>query len=253
MVGIVVPLGSVEPFVPVSEIPVIKGDTVIVKKVRCPSTTRPCQCCFGHNCITFNEIHSGIYQRHKDVPHLPEHISERPLSPGHSELHLGHVARLMDCKHSGPWHRVHVVCGRQGEEVHPLRSPCHRAVGTVVCVQDHRHEPAVTFSCHITGRAGHGNLELFKFSGIDMGQRIALGGIYDPVTVRVYVVPSQLSRIIAGHIELCRGNDGENKESKYEYELLEFHFKYAIAVANLIFFYIFATYSPDLLSSQTNF
>ena len=120
-------------------------------------------------------------------------------------------------------------------------------------MQDHWHELTVPFSGHIAGRAGYGNLEFFQFSGIDMGQRIALGGIYDPVTVRVYVVPSQLSRIIAGHIELCRGNDGENKESKYEYELLEFHFKYAIAVANLIFFYIFATYSPDLLSSQTNF
>ena len=124
---------------------------IVVEEVRRPASSRLCQGGFRHYGIAFNIIHERVYDRHQDVPHLAEHIVERLVDSGHAELHLGHVTSLMDRKHRGPGHGFGLVCRRDGEEVHPLRSPGDRAVGCVVSMKHDRHQPAVALSDHISG------------------------------------------------------------------------------------------------------
>ena len=185
---------------------------IVVEEVRRPASSRLCQGSFRHHGITFYVIHERIYDRHQDVPHLAENIVERLVDSGHAELHLGHMTSLVDRKHRGPGHRFWLVCRRDGEEVHSLRSPGDRAVGCVVSMKHDRHQPAVALSDNISGTSRKRSLVFLKLVSVCLRQRVAALWIYDTEGLRVHIVPPEPSRIVACHIELRRC-DSRNQEA----------------------------------------
>ena len=208
----IVLLGAVEPSVPVPEIPLVESHMIVVEEVRRPASSRLCQGGLRHHGITFYIIHERIYDGYQDVPHLAENIVERLVDSGHAELHLGHMASFVDGKHRGPGHRLGLIWRRDGEEVHPLRCPCYRAVGRVVCVKHDRHQPAVALPDNISGTSRKRSLVFLKLVSVCLRQRVAALWIYDTEGLRVHIVPPEPARIVACHIELCRC-DSRNQEA----------------------------------------
>ena len=205
MVRTVVSLRTEEPAWEIPVVSLVECHHIVVEEVCSASAAGSCKSCFCHDCITFNEIHSMVDQRCEDVEHFSENVIERSHRIGHSELHLSHVARLMESKHCWPRNRFGIVCGRDCEEVHPLGGPGNGTVRGVVGVHHHRHELSVAMTCHKAGRTGYGNLVFFKLVGIDSSKGISTVRIYDAITVCVHAAPFQTTGIVTGNVELSTG------------------------------------------------
>ena len=212
MVRTVVSLRTEEPAWEIPVVSLVECHHIVVEEVSSASATRSCKSCFCHDCITFNEIHSLVYQRCEDVEHFSECIIERSHRIGHAELHLRHVARLVKCKHCRPRNRFGIVCGRDCEEVHSLRSPGNGTVRGVVGMHHYRHQLSVPMTSHETGRTGYGNLVFFKFAGIYSCKGISTFRIDDAVTVGVDAAPFQAAGIVAGNVELSTGRAWQEQQ-----------------------------------------
>ena len=201
---------AVGPLVPVPPVPVVEGEVVVVQEVGVAPAAGGREGGFRDDGVAFQEHGRGIESAHGAGPHLAHQVIDPLEGPPVGQLHLRHVAGLMDRELRHPGLGVRAVGLGMGVQVHPLRGPGHGAVGIrVPGVQDHRRPAPLQAAGRQAGARAHRRLPFFQVYDVGPRQGIQAPGINDAVMLRAHLGPAA-ERVRPGLEELGRcGGPGQ--------------------------------------------
>ena len=197
--------GTVDPLVPVAPVPVVEREVIVVQEVGVAPAAGGSEGGFRDDGVAFQEYRRGIEGAHGAAPHFAHQIVHPLERASVRQLHLRHVAGFVGGQLRHPGLGVGAIGLGMGVQVHPFRSPGHRAVGIgIPGVQDDGQlAPVQAAGRHAGARAHHG-LPFLQVQDVGPRERVHSLGINHAEMLRIHLGPTA-EGIRPGLEELGRG------------------------------------------------